>query len=150
VNNAPFKVHYLRAGEAVISENSLDEKNFAVAWVEAADHRVHYFWFRLSHCSYVLTARHFARRGLQTTLLQVTEKQVLTSETIRNVNRWKHGVSAIAGNECFDDVHSYQRTILKQEGEQGVAFVVRLDIQLFTLEQIGDSIENPVVVIDSE
>jgi len=137
------KIHYLLNNTEWLVPN----ENLAIAWVEEKDTRQHYFLFRLASHSYVLTAKHQAFNGLECKLIRIDDNNYVNIDSYRKITRYKYGVTRIAGNEA-NDVHEYIKTIIKNEGEGGDTVVIKLTIESYKDNELGDHIENPIVVED--
>eukprot|EP00298_Acanthocystis_sp_HF-20_P029532 c8428_g1_i1.p1 GENE.c8428_g1_i1~~c8428_g1_i1.p1 ORF type:complete len:180 (+),score=4.05 c8428_g1_i1:61-600(+) len=127
--------------------NTLQD-NMAVAWVEEKDKKIHYFLFYSNGSKYILSAKHFGIKGFNCTFVRVT-RQNFTFEQVKNVNRWRNDAYQIGGNSSTD-VHIYENTIVKTEGNAGGSLKIKLSIEKLSDSEVGGTIENPIVVEDDE
>jgi len=145
IDGIRMRVRYIRDDSEF--EIPQEDDRLAIAWVEEKDRRTHYFLFLIGGISYVLLATHGNLNGLKNTLIKVQGRTV-TRNNFRNVGRWKNDCERIPGNEA-NHIDEYSKRIPKTEGiDLGHKVDIHLKVDKLTPEQIGDTIENPIVVED--
>ncbi|PRP80681.1 hypothetical protein PROFUN_11640 [Planoprotostelium fungivorum] len=146
INTDQFRIRY-RDAENDIVEYPGD--NDVVAWVEENGHRLnHYFWFKIRDASYVLRAVYRPNSGHDVHLRR-DMREDLNWEKVRNTFKLSKAgiVENIFGNEAVDG--TYTKTLIKAEGEnEGTPMRVHLETQVYSDDELGDTIENPIALTD--
>lgn len=153
INGSRLHLDYTNPNGSIGSTPSGPPANgHAVAWLEEKDQRKHHFWFKLQNKSYILSAKFAGNMGFDALLTLIAHDNGFTYQNAQNINRLtaaKWGIERTRENES-NNVKVYKHTVLKGEGDANSSFEIRLRVRYYKDNEVGDSITNPIVIIEAE
>jgi len=98
----------------------------------------------------VLRAFHRARIGLDAQLFIPAPNRIVNRDTYHKVSSWDdNDIWVSSAIHIKADLHVFERKIIKEEGHGGEVNIF-LQIEWLSDDEIGDTIENPIVIEDND